>query len=70
MGTGFYPGVKRPRRDVDHPPLLTPRLKKEYRYTCIPLCTFTVGYKVNVTLFNRCNICGIIIIIIIIQHCM
>jgi len=29
MGTWPFPGVKRPRCGVDHPPHLTPRLKKE-----------------------------------------
>jgi hypothetical protein len=29
MGTESLPGVKRPGRGVDHPPLLAPRLKKE-----------------------------------------
>jgi len=30
MDTGSFPGVKRPGRGVDHPPLhLAPRLKKE-----------------------------------------
>jgi hypothetical protein len=29
MGTGSYPGVKRPGRGVDHLPHLTRRLKKE-----------------------------------------
>ena len=29
MGTGSFPDVKRPGRGVDHPPHLTPRLKKE-----------------------------------------
>jgi hypothetical protein len=28
MGTGSFPGVKRPRRDAEYPPLLTPRLRK------------------------------------------
>jgi len=28
MGTGSFPGIKRPGRGVDHPHL-TPRLKKE-----------------------------------------
>jgi len=37
VGTGFFPGVKRPGRGVDHPPHLAPRLKKEYRYTSTPL---------------------------------
>ena len=29
MGTGSFPGVKRPKRGVDHPPYIEPRLKKE-----------------------------------------
>ena len=29
MGTGSFPGVKRPGRGIDHPPHLAPRLKKE-----------------------------------------
>jgi hypothetical protein len=29
MGTGSFPGVKRPERGVDHSPHLAPRLKKE-----------------------------------------
>jgi hypothetical protein len=28
MGTGAFPGVKRPGRGVDHPSLLAPRLGK------------------------------------------
>jgi hypothetical protein len=28
-GPGYFPGVNRPRRGVDHPPNLVPRLKKE-----------------------------------------
>ena len=36
MGTGSYPGVKRPGRGVDHPPHLAPRLKKEYSFTSTP----------------------------------
>jgi len=36
MGTGSFPGVKRPECGVDHPPHLTPRLKKEYSYTSTP----------------------------------
>jgi hypothetical protein len=30
MGTGTFPAVKRQGRGVDHPPHLSPRLKKEY----------------------------------------
>ena len=37
MGTGSFPGVKRPGRGVDNPPHLAPRLKKEYSYTCTPV---------------------------------
>ena len=29
MGTGSFPGEKRPGRGVDHPPHIAPRLKKE-----------------------------------------
>jgi len=29
IGTGFIPEVMRPGHDVDHPPHLAPRLKKE-----------------------------------------
>jgi len=28
MGTGSFPGVKRPGRGVDHPPLSTPEVKE------------------------------------------
>ena len=45
IGALSFPGVKQPGRDVDNPPHLAPRLKKEYIYTC---------YRVNFTfyLFN------------------
>jgi hypothetical protein len=36
MGTGSFPGVKRPGRGVDHSCHLAPRLKKEYSYTSTP----------------------------------
>jgi hypothetical protein len=36
MGTGSFPGVKRPGRGANHPPHLAPRLKKEQMYTCTP----------------------------------
>jgi len=35
MGIGSFPGVRRTRLGVDHPPHLAPRLKKEYSYTSI-----------------------------------
>ena len=34
LGTGCFPGAKRPGRGVDNPPHLAPRLKKEY--ICTP----------------------------------
>jgi len=36
MGTGSFPGLKRPVRYVGHPPHLAPRLKKEKSYTSTP----------------------------------
>jgi len=36
MVTGSFPGVKRPKRGVDHPPPLEPWLKKEYSYISTP----------------------------------
>ena len=33
MGTGSFPGVQRPGRDVDRPPHLAPMLKKEWSST-------------------------------------
>jgi len=36
MGTGSFPGVKRPGLGVDHPPHLVPNLKKEYSCTSTP----------------------------------
>jgi len=36
IGTGLFPGVKRPGPRVDHPPYLVPRLKKEWSYNFTP----------------------------------
>jgi len=36
MGTGSFPGVKRPGGGVDHLPHQAPRLKEEYSYTSTP----------------------------------
>ena len=36
MGTGSFPGEKRPGRGVDHPPHLVPRLKKEQSLLLLP----------------------------------
>jgi hypothetical protein len=43
MGTGSFPGVKRPGRGVDHQPHLASRLKKEYSYTST--CTPRLGLR-------------------------
>jgi len=40
MGTESFSEVKRSERDVNHPPHLAPRLKKEYSYNLLPLWTF------------------------------
>jgi hypothetical protein len=36
IGNGSFPGVKRPRRDVDHPPPYNTEIKKEQSYTFTP----------------------------------
>jgi hypothetical protein len=36
----LFPRVKWPRRGLDHPPHLAPKLKKEYSYTIILLWAF------------------------------
>jgi len=36
MGTGYFPGVKWLGRDVNNPPHLAPRLKKEWSFTSNP----------------------------------
>jgi hypothetical protein len=58
MGTGSFPGVKRPGCDVDNPPHLAARLKKVYNYaSTLPPgfhgifyvnCTFTVTFYIIV----------------------
>jgi hypothetical protein len=35
MGTGSFPGVKRPRRGADHPPSSSAEVTKVYSYTSI-----------------------------------
>ena len=34
---GFFPGVKRARREVDHKPSYSAEVKNEWRYTSTPL---------------------------------
>jgi hypothetical protein len=49
MGTGFFPGVKRPGRGVEHPPHLRPKLKEEKSYNSTPLWAFVACFRVNFT---------------------
>jgi len=51
MGTGTFPGVKQPGGDVDGPPHLELRLKKEYSYTTTPLWAFIVYFRVKLYLY-------------------
>jgi hypothetical protein len=36
MGTGFFPGVKWPRRGADHPPPSSAEVTNEYSYSSTP----------------------------------
>jgi hypothetical protein len=49
----FFPGVKRPRRDVDHSPLSTAEVKKEWSYTSAPLYAL-YGVEKLYVLYRRC----------------
>ena len=42
VGTGSFPGVKRPERGVDHSPHLRQRIKEEYSCTS----TLPLGFRV------------------------
>jgi hypothetical protein len=46
MGTGSFPGVKRPGCDADHPPPSSAEIKKDQGYTSTPLWAFglVMGY--------------------------
>jgi hypothetical protein len=46
MGTGSFPGVKRPGRGADHPPPSSAEVKKEHSYTSIPPLGLRVCYGV------------------------
>jgi len=59
MGSGSFPGGKRPGRGTDHPPHLVLRLKKEYSIPLLPLWAFVACSRVNFTFtlpykHNRC----------------
>ena len=49
MGTGPFPGVKRPESGFDHRPHTVPRLKKEKSYTSTPLWTFAASTRMKIT---------------------
>ena len=49
MGTGSFPGVKRPGRDVDHPPPSGAEVKE--RVTLLSLWAFVDYSRVNFTLY-------------------
>ena len=51
MGAGSFQGVKPPGRGVDHPPHLTPRLKKEYIIRLFSMCAFVACCRAKFT-FN------------------
>jgi len=53
VGTGPFPGVKRPGRGVDHLPQLAPRLKKEWAIPLPPLWAFVGCSRVTFTFTCR-----------------
>jgi hypothetical protein len=62
MSTGLFPGVKRPGRGVNHPPQSSAHVKKEYSYTCTPLCAFMAGYVVKFTVYTN-NMCMLLSVV-------
>jgi hypothetical protein len=49
MGTGSFPGVKRPARGVDNPPSSSAEVKERVElYTCSPLWAFVAWYRAKV----------------------
>ena len=50
MGTGSFPGVKRPGRGVDHPPLSSPEVKVRLElYLCSPFSACVACSRVTFT---------------------
>ena len=49
MGTGSFPGVKRPGRGVEHPLHLAPKLRKVQSYASTPPLSLVAYYRVNFT---------------------
>jgi hypothetical protein len=52
MGTGSFPGVKRPGRVADHPTLLAPRSRMSRAIPLLPLWAFGACYMAK---FNFCR---------------
>jgi hypothetical protein len=52
MGTGSFPGVKRPGRGADHPTPPSSEVENEYSYTSTPPLGPGGLYRVNITLYN------------------
>jgi hypothetical protein len=50
MGTGSFPGVKRPRRGADQPPPSSAEVRKEFSYTSTPPLSLRACYGVPLTL--------------------
>ena len=56
MGTGSFPGVKRPGRGVDHPSTSSAEVEGGVElYFCNPLGAFVGGPSVNFFTFNNNN---------------
>jgi hypothetical protein len=47
MGTGSFPGVKRPGRGVDHPPPSSAEVKERLELPLLPLWAFVVCSRAN-----------------------
>jgi hypothetical protein len=49
MGSESSPGVKRPGRGADHPPLLAPRSRKSTAIPLLPVWAFEACYRASFT---------------------
>ena len=49
MGTGSFPGVKRPGHGADHPPSYSAKVKERVSYTLLHLWAFGACCRVNFT---------------------
>jgi len=58
MGTGSFPGVKRPRRGVNHQPPSRAEVKERRAIPLLPLWAFVVCSRVNFTITPRREVEG------------